>query len=151
MRLIIILSLAFSFSALACPNLSGNYPVCRSTTEVRADATDMIVKQQIQRGITIYEITSTDGDTQERQTEIFRTDGRNYNESQVDDENGWTLQTITNARCAGDILKISQTVKINGEIFAELKLDVTKVGGQLIQDVSGHMMEQEVSDKVICE
>jgi hypothetical protein len=151
MRFIALLVLVSSFSALACPNLAGKYAVCRSTTGVRAGSSDTIITQSVQNGITVYSITATDEDTQERETTILRADGRNYTTSETDEETGWTMQTTTSARCAGNMLKITATVRMEGQEFARLTMDITRNGRQMIEVVKGQMMGMPVEDRIICE
>jgi hypothetical protein len=151
MRFVAFALAVFSFNAFACPNLAGKYAVCRSTTGVRSGSSDTIITQSVVQGVTIFEVTATDEDTQERETTIFRADGRNYTRTETDTESGWTMQTTTNARCAGNALKISTIGVIEGQEFIRLNMDVTKNGRQMIQVVKGQMMGMPVEDRIICE
>lgn len=151
MHLLALSFMMFSFTALACPQLKGNYATCRSTTGMLAGSSDMLVTQALQQGVTVYGITYTDDETRLRESFSYRADGRTYTESKVDPESGWVMQSIISSRCAGNTLKIKITDKLNGQIFAESSNDITRQGDRLIQKFKASLMGETLNDEVICQ
>ena len=79
MRLLAVALMLSSFSAFAaCPDLSGKYAVCRSTTGQSSGSTDMVVTQVTKNGVTTYTLVSTDDESQDRTTETLKADGKTY-------------------------------------------------------------------------
>ena len=63
MRTLTFVISLFSFSALACPNLSGLYPTCRSNNGNVDIDYDVQVTQAVVNGATEYIVSSTDAET----------------------------------------------------------------------------------------
>ena len=114
MRFLAIALSFFSFSALACPQLSGSYPYCRSITgDVEVDR-DVVVSQGVVNGATEFIVSLTDSETNERSTEIVRADGVNRTFSEQIPELGMTVDYTTNASCLGNVLIVKASTKFNG-------------------------------------
>lgn len=148
--LFIALTLA-STSAFACPQLAGTYKECRSTTGNSSGSTDMVVSQSVQNKVSTYTVTATNNDSQERETEIYKADGKAVVESIEDTDSGMIFQTSTVVSCSGNVLNINIDMKLNGMKIGYSKVKVSKNGKQLIIDSKNFDGEEEVTDKEICE
>ena len=151
MRLIAFAFFISTSSALACPDLAGRYQVCRSTTGHSAGSTDMVVSQVINNKITTYTVSATSEETGERQTEIYKADGKLKKEVVTDPDSGFSMTTETLVKCSGNVLSIDINVKFMGEAAGYSKVKVTKNGSELYIDSKYFDGEEEVSDREICQ
>lgn len=151
MRFFAILALLISSSAFACPNLAGTYASCRSTTGATPGSTDMVVKQSVTNNITTYDVSATNNETNERENEIYRADGKINTQVITDPDSGITLETSSKVYCTGTTLNIDMNVKLNGEVAGYANIKVAKVGSQLIVDSVNFDGEETIVEKEICE
>lgn len=151
MRFLAIAALLISSSAFACPNLSGTYASCRSTTGATPGSTDMVVKQSVTNNITTYDVSATNNETNERENEIYRADGKINTQVITDPDSGITLETSSKVYCTGTTLNIDMNVKLNGEVAGYANIKVAKVGSQLIVDSVNFDGEETIVEKEICE
>ena len=150
MRLLTIALSIFSFSALACPQLSGTYPYCRSMTGNMEVDRDVVVSQNIVNGATEFTVSLTDSETNERSTDMVRADGVNRTISEQIPELGITVEYTTSATCAGNILVVNASTKFDGAPVGSVSSRVWKVGTELHQETKGEMMGQQIDELVIC-
>ena len=151
MRIVIIALTFISFSALACPQLSGSYPNCRSVTNNNDVDYDIVVSQRIVNSAVEYTVSATDSETHERSTYSILADGITRNEQIVDSDWGITFDISTNAKCMGDSLVVSTTTNLNGELYGNTISRIIKVGNEIYQETKGEMMGQSINDLVICQ
>lgn len=152
MRSLAIAALFITTSALACPDLSGTYAVCRSQTGNGSDSTDMVITQSVTNKITTYTVTSTDAETNERTTETLKADGKTVTASETDPESGITIQLSTNVACNGNkALNINMKVIFNGEVASHVTTTVSKSGKTMTMVTKGTSMDEEINETVICE
>ena len=103
MRSLAISLAFFSFSAFAaCPKLAGTYAACRSTTGAMSESTDMVITQKVQNGVTVYTVTSTDNESEERKSEEWIADGKTRSETTENPEVG-TITASMMFKCSGRI------------------------------------------------
>lgn len=151
MRLLATLIALTSFSAIAaCPNLSGTYATCRSTTGAISGSTDMVVTQKIENGVTIYTMTSTDAETQERKSDEMVADGKTYSETTNDPELGEVVASLRFA-CSGPQLVGNLSVLAEGSPLMVINQEIQKNGSALEMDYSGSLFGMEFTDTLICE
>lgn len=151
MRLTALAAFILSTSAFAaCPNLTGKYAVCRSTTGATGGMTDLVVAQSVRNKITIYNVTSTD-EVGERASETYKTDGKTVRQDVTDADSGMTLTTLTTSSCVGNALSIKTEMLFMGERAGWANLKVYKNGTQLIVETQGNDGEENYTDKEICE
>ena len=67
MRVLALAVLLLSFETIACPNLAGYFSICRSTTGNTSGARELTVRQRLQSGVTLYQLSGIDDASQERQ------------------------------------------------------------------------------------
>lgn len=152
MRTLVIVALALSTSAFACPDLAGQYAVCRSQTGNSAGSTDMVITQTTANKITTYTVTSTDSDTNERNTESFKADGKTVSNTQTDPDSGITLQMATTVSCVADsAVKINMVVNFNGQPAANIVQTISKSGKTLTMKATGDNMGEQINETIICE
>lgn len=149
MRALLVAVTFISTSAMACPNLAGSYKVCRSTTGHSSGSTDMVVSQSVQNKVTVYNVSATNAETQTRETEVYKTDGKPVVAKYED--SGMVLVTKTVSTCAGTTLNINVDMSLNGQEMGWSKVKVTKAGKQLVIESKSFDGERENSDKEICE
>lgn len=151
MRFIAITAMFFSVSAFACPDLSGKYAACISQTGNTAGSNDMVVTQTTQNKITTYTITSTDAESNESSTEVYRADGKLVSNSIKDPESGMVLVMSSLVKCAGTALSMNMKVSMNNELVADMLTNVTKAGKQLTIKMTGNNLGESVTETLICE
>jgi hypothetical protein len=151
MRFLTIALSFISFSVLACPQLSGSYPYCRSMTgNVEVDR-DVVVSQAVVNGATEFTVSLTDSETNERSTDTVRADGINRTVSEQIPELGITVEYTSNASCAGNILLVNASTKFDGAPVGSVTSRVWKVGSELHQETKGEMFGEEVNESVVCQ
>lgn len=151
MRFLAIAALLVSSSAFACPNLAGTYASCRSTTGQTPGSTDMVVTQSVANKITTYDVSATNNETNERENETYRADGKINSQVFTDPDSGMTFETASKITCTATTLNIDVNMKLNGEAAGYANIKVAKVGSQLIVDSTTFDGEQTIVEKEICE
>lgn len=149
-----LLTALFLFPTLvfACPDLSGKYSVCRSTTQASSDLSEVVIAQTTKNGITTYKFSSTDTGTNERSTEEMKADGKLIVTTQADAETGNEIKLAQIAVCVGkSSLRVSQKMFVNGEPAADLVTIISKSGNSLIKETSGSSLGDTISSRDICE
>lgn len=140
-----------SASALACPNLSGFYSSCRSTTGQLSGREDMTVTQISQNSIALYRLSWISQETQDREEQFILADGRTYTQEQRDANTGLTvLQQIT-ASCRQNVLTVNDTLIVNRQVVRDVATQLIRSGGVLRSALSGSLRGQRVTDTLICE
>jgi hypothetical protein len=149
-------SLFFAFSllsasALACPNLSGYYSGCRSSTGQLPGREDMTVTQLSQNGVALYRITWINQESQDREEQFVLADGRTYTQEQRDTTSGATVLKQVTASCRQAVLAINDTTIVNRQVVRDVATQLTRAGGILRWVLSGSVMGRRVVDTLICE
>lgn len=147
MRFLSFAILLTSASAFACPDLSGTFATCRS---LNGNATTMsnVVITQTEEGF-MMESTDAEGT---RASEMIYTDGRAMVETETDAESGLTMTTTTTATCVGGSnLNLNSDLSVNEQPIGNMLISVSRSGPQLIQEITGEVMGQPVTDTVVCE
>ena len=151
MPILITVFLIISSTLFACPDLSGRYLECRPTTGHSTGSKDMVVSQSIENDITTYVASAINNQTHERETATYKADGIKTEEMNTDPETGEATLVTSIISCEGDKLSIKISLKSNGNETSSSKINVYKVGHQLIIDSYYRDGNQEASDKEICE
>lgn len=150
MRAFALVFLISTSTALACPNLLGQYKECVSTTGNSAGSTDMLVKQSVQNRITTFVVSATSNESGERETETYKADGKTSVQVITDPDSGMSMETATQVSCSGNYLNINIKVKFMGEAAGYSKVKVSKNGSELYID-SEYFDGDEVSkDREVC-
>ncbi len=147
MRSLVLASLFVSASAIACPDLSGSYPVCRSNNDSNPDQ-NMVMTQEVVNGVTVYTSTSTDSETGETMTDTLTADGREVETTSPD---GMPITLKYTATCSGDALVLDLAASIGEDSIGTVKSSVTKEGNALVTRTTGNILGQDVTDETICE
>lgn len=147
--------LAFVFSASSafavdCPNLTGKYLKCVSTTGATEGSSDLIVTQKLVNGYNHYTLTST-SDAQETTTETYKADGRTYVSTQKDPDSGLTIKSEQRTTCGNGVVVSRSNIWMETEPMGSVTVTVSKSGKVMTQVISGTILGEEVSDKVLCE
>lgn len=152
MRFLALSVLLMSASAFACPDLSGKYLTCRSETGASSGSSDMIITQKIENRASVFTMSSTDNETQERMTETYRADGKTVTASETDPSTGMTAELATTVTCNGTkSLEIKMKLTLAGEEMALINSSITKTGKTLKMISRSVSMGQESTETLICE
>lgn len=150
MRFSLIALALLSLPAFACPDLTGTYAACRSTTGTTTGSSDVVVTQRVLNGVTIYSVTSTDDETGERDTSEFPADGQTYTSTET--EEGYEVTTTANISCQGNNVVFAISSSIGGAPVLEMNASYSRVDARtMAQDLSGSVMGQPYEDRVICQ
>jgi hypothetical protein len=148
--LAIVLALS-SFSAVAaCPNLAGKYASCRSMTGGEGGSTDVVITQKEENGITTYTITSTDNESQERETENMVVDGKTYTETENDPNLG-EITTSTTYSCGDDKVVGKDVISWQGQEIANIDEEIMKNGNAVEINMTGTVFGQDANEQMVCE
>jgi len=151
MRFLALILCVFSVNAIACPNLSGFYPTCRSNSGNTEVDYDVQVTQQNNNGVTVYSVSSTDSETNDRSSYQTIADGIERVDRVEIPEFGVVVDLKTIASCQGDTLIVETSTMLDGNSIGSTHSQIQKVGNQLHQATTGEMLGQEINDTVICE
>lgn len=151
MRFSALVFALISLPAFACPQLAGNYTVCRSSTGQTPGERDVVVSQRQVGGVMEYSVTGTDEETHERTTSTVIADGKPRTEEQTDPSTGISFSLTTTARCNGQTLLMDTSLSFSGQVAGQLKSSITKNGNQLVTKTEGMMMGQAVNETVTCQ
>jgi hypothetical protein len=149
--LLLALVLSTTSAFAACPDLSGKYPVCRSTTGQSSGSTDNVYTQKTVNGVTTYTMTSTSNDDHQTTTDSVQADGRIYTSTQTDPETNMTITMSQRYTCGNGTLLGSANISMQNEAIGNLNTVTTKAGKTLTMKMTGNLMGQDVSDSIICE
>lgn len=150
MRAFLIAAIIFSPSVFACPDLAGEFSVCRSTINQVETSKDVVISQKVQNRVMTYTMTKTDGYTGEKETETYKADGKVRIESFRDPDTGMTLENRTSVRCTGSVLTITTQVRLNGMVFGSSDVKLSKNGSDLIIESHYSNADEESTDVEIC-
>ena len=143
----IALALVFaSLPAFACPDLSGTYEACTSSSGTGDPLRNVVITQDG----TSYTMEATDGSGSRTTTMIYG-DGRPMVVTETDAETGMTFTTTTTGSCSDTELTLASSVEVNGEVIGTLNNVVMKDGAALTQTISGELFGQQVADTVTCQ
>ncbi len=148
MRSLLLASIFISASAIACPDLAGNYPVCRSNTDSKPDQ-NMMITQEILNGVTVYTSTSTDSESGETSTDTISADGKEVEETA--DVGGVPLTMKYTATCSGEALVMDAGLSIEGQSIGTVQSTMTKEGNALVTRTTGNLLGEDVSEETVCE
>lgn len=149
MRFCTMALLLASFSAMACPNLTGNYNKCVSLHDGSTVSTDLVMSQSVEGGVTTFSSEETEPEYGNRESTKFIADGAERVES--DDMDGTTLTTTIIAVCEGDALVINNRLFMDGMPLGNRSTTLSKDGDKLVSVLSQTVMGNEASVTVVCE
>ncbi len=150
MRLLAALIAFSSFSAFACPNLSGTYATCRSTTGSMDGSTELVVTQNTANGVTTYTLSAISGENNERETEELVADGKTRSETAQDPTYGEVKASITYT-CVGSSLVGNENLQMQGQAVMDINHETTKSGNTITRKYSGMLFGYPFEDTLICE
>lgn len=149
--LILICSLAvFSFSAYACPELSGHYGNCQS--EIRALSGEYLIEESVNEGTLYYFVQKTNPEENEEVTsETFRTDGVKVSRKEKVPQYGLTVRIDTRSVCRGDVVESKSDVFSLGLKVGSFLSKMSRVEGKLLLTIDGGYLNREVHKHITCE
>ncbi len=148
MRLIASALFLFSWTVSACPNLSGTYALCQSS---EGRTRDYVVTQKIINRATVYTMTGTSLENEDRTTETIRADGKVVVESGVDPETGMKWRQEKTGWCEGNSLRIRLRSLFDNEVIASIDSTVSRTGARLVTVTTGTVLDEPVNTESVCE
>lgn len=150
MKKLIITALALiSTSVLACPDLAGNYSVCRSKNNILIESTDLVVEQTEVSGVTHYSISYLQDGTSDRQGYTLIADGQSVKEEWIT-ETGVHFVSVTTATCQGDTLYLDSDIKADGDNWKKDQNWIVRKGQSMIQTSKGVVGAMPFTDVLTC-
>jgi hypothetical protein len=145
MKTLLCASLFISASVMACPDLSGKWTSCRSTTDP-----SWIIENAILTNLKTSPLELNIVTENPYSNEVFVVDGLERKTSSPSPY-GEAVKSYT-AECSGDSITIDTRVTLGGQPFAAIRTIMTLEGGRLIQEMSGSVgANKDFKDKMICE
>lgn len=149
MRRLVLLTSLFAFSALACPDLTATYAVCRSKNNVMIESTDLRISQTAEAGVTRYQISFlADGSTSREAYELVA-NGIPVRENWTS-ETGDTFESTTTVSCAGGVLILDSVILSNGRNWKTDHGRIRRQGNTLVQEAEGVVGELPFTDVLTC-
>lgn len=159
MRSAAFIAVFLSLSAAACPDLSGNYKVCRSSLRPDRPGPGVLMKQTVNSGVTTYTAITEDHHTGVSHTDSFIADGTPRVMEEGSDGDITYKMTYS---CHDNLLIVNSTVEQTRErrsytidlIGSMEKIDnklVIKASGKIILGEDGSITSDEKPDTIICE
>lgn len=149
MKYLIFASAFISSVAMACPDLSGTYAVCRSKNNILIESTDLVVEQQVVNGDTHYSLSYLQDGTSQREGYTLIADGVSRTEEWVS-ETGVHFVGVTMARCVGDKLYLDSDIKFDGENWKKDQNWIVRKGDSMIQTSKGVVVTMPYTDVLTC-
>ena len=150
MRLAFLILSLVSLPALACPNLVGNYKICRSSTDAES-LSSLSIEQSIVNKYNQYTFTTYDSEGKKARVEKYIADGKTKVATDTDSDTGITMSTKTLTTCKDNFLNIKMDATLDNAAFANVTIKASKDGNQIVQVFSGVSMGEPVNDRIICE
>lgn len=150
MRSLAALFLLVSLPTFACPNLSGIYKTCHSSNP-QAPNTSLSIEQKVVNKIHQFTFTSSEATIEEARVDKYSADGKSHSVSETDQDTGITIKSTTWASCSPSVLTIKMNATVDGEAFANITIQSTKNGNQLVQVYNGTSMGETVNETITCE
>ena len=150
MRSSLLLLALVSLPTLACPNLTGDYKTCHSSSDPDL-ATEISISQKVVNKFVQFTFTHRDIQVNSDRVEKYTADGKLKIVSDTDADTGITIQTETLASCSENVLNIKMKATLDSEVFANVTIKAFKEGNKLVQIFGGTSMGEAVKDTIICE
>lgn len=144
----LLVGLLLSTSAFACPNLSGSYGRCTSITTGEVTSLDLVISQSVSGSVTTYTVTSTDPETYERTTTIFKADGEVVSQTMTDPESGMSFDVQTRTYCQSTDLKVDMELYYQGERLGKADFSASKSGSS-VKVITTNL--ESLKDEEICQ
>ena len=151
MRALLGMILLLSSPLYACPDLSGIYKNCQSTSSEGPSQSNVQIEQNLSQNIHQFIIRSTDATTGDQGVEKYLADGKTRVSTLKDPENGTIIKTQTLASCSNQSLNVKLHITIDGEALASMDVKMTKENGKLVQIYKGENMGEAVHETVTCD
>ena len=148
MKIVFCSILLISFSALSCPNLEGHYALC-TRDDGSISSRDFVMTQKNVNRVTVYTSESTDEESQERETESIKADGKTYKEVLPDTEG--KLTSKLKAYCRGDAFIVKASVLYQGIPFTDQTITFKKTQNGLESTIKGFYGAQKINQIIHCE
>lgn len=148
-KLLIGLITLNSISAFACPNISGEYTLCKSLGGMFADISQYVVQQSEESGITTFLLSGEEED--EAFEEKLISDGKTYGEEYVVSGAELDATTTTSTSCTDTQVITTSVTELGG---ASSNYTITrkfeKKAGVLVIHASGRLFNLPVNEVTVC-
>lgn len=131
-NLIFAITLITSFSSFACPNLGGNYQVCRSQKNILIEGTDLKVQQIPVPHMSIFKFSMLPDGSREREEFTFAANGSNQRDSWVG-PTGIKYDRLMYGKCLGNLLQMHTEILMDGQPYVKETSQYYKQGNALVR------------------
>ncbi len=148
-NLIFAISLITSSLAIACPDLSGTYAVCRSKNNVLIEGTDLTIKYIPIPHVNLFQISFLPDGTSEREEILLSGNGVPAKKSWVG-STGIKYESVSSARCLGNLLQVRTDTTFDGRPYVNETSQYFKQGDDLVRISRGTTGELRYVDILTC-
>lgn len=131
-NIIFAISLISSFSTFACPNLGGNYQVCRSQKNILIEGTDLKVQQIPVPHMTIFKFSMLPDGSREHEEVMFVASGAQMKDSWVG-PTGIKYERMMFGKCLGNLLQWHTEILADGEAYVRETSQYFRQGEDLVR------------------
>jgi hypothetical protein len=131
-KLIFTILLITSFSTFACPNLGGNYQVCRSQKNILIEGSDLKVQQFSAPGTAVFRFSMLPDGTREREEVTFIANGSEMKDSWVG-PTGIKYERVMFGKCLGNLLQWHTKILADGAPYVNETSQYFRQGDDLVR------------------
>ncbi len=151
MRLFFILSLVSGSVWAECPNLTGKYAQCLSLTGNTPGSKEVELTQRIEKGVTIYKMSSTTMDGK-RIVDEMRSDGDFYTQIQREPVSGTELLITKEYTCTDLGLRVAMSVIFGEQIMMDSILYMRKQDDAMVMVMEGTGANgKPIEESILCQ
>lgn len=146
MKMLSVCALFLSFQALACPDLSGTYALCRAQNGIMKNLKDVVMTQNLDNSYPTFTLQSTEVATGKASTQIMKADGVSVSKT---DRHG--VMETTRTYCDGNALIQEIIYSQTGVVLGTGQRVMIKDGAILTTTILGNLGTEVLRDQLICE
>lgn len=134
---------------MACPNLVGEYSVCRTKKNILIESTNLVVTETMNEGIKFIKFDTLPDGQNEREVTRYQITGKPIAKSWVS-ETGVKFESVTTASCFLNTMKVQTTILADGEPYVNHASTIRKVGRTIVQESKGTIVRMAFDDVLTC-
>lgn len=148
-KIIGVLILICSSSALACPDLQGRYSKCYS--EIRKVKGEYIVDQHQESDYTVYNIEYIDDETGESRKDQLKTNNVKASRKETLPRMGITVRIEAKTKCIGDSVVSTGDAYYLGMKVGTFTTTIFREKNLLKSNLDGAYLGKEKQKRIVCE
>jgi hypothetical protein len=132
MKNIIFFISILTTSVYGCPELGGNYQVCRSQKNILIEGTDLVVKQIPVPNMTVFKMSMLPDGSREREEVMFVASGAQMKDSWTG-PTGIQYDRVMYGKCLGNLLQWHTEITADGEYYVNETSQYFRQGDDLVR------------------